>query len=127
MKKKKPSFVSFLLSKFHASLFPLHHLSLSSSQKAIETHTLREREDKICIIGFELLLLISMALVPNLVGTHTNSLSLSLSIFDILYYFPRLTDFGFWDILSGHTAVNIRKSKVVVFGLLEWFLVLFLN
>ena len=43
--------------------------------------------------------------------------SLSLSVFDILYYFPRLLlDRLFWDILSGHTAVNIGKSKVVVFG-----------
>ena len=83
------------------------------TQKAIETHAHTREKTKKCITGFELLLPISVALLPNLAGT----LSLSLSVFDILYYFPRLLlDRLFWDILSGHTAVNIGKSKVVVFG-----------
>ena len=46
----------------------------------MKTHTHTQREDKKCITRFELLLLISMALLPNLAGTHTISLSLSLSL-----------------------------------------------
>ena len=49
------------------------------------THS--EREDKKCITGFELLLLISVALLPNLAGTHTNS----LSVFDFFGIFSVVT------------------------------------
>ena len=99
---------------FFIETFGLWTKSVSEdTQKAIETHAHTREKTKKCITGFELLLPISVALLPNLAGT----LSLSLSVFDILYYFPRLLlDRLFWDILSGHTAVNIGKSKVVVFG-----------
>ena len=77
------------------------------------THT-RERRQKNALLGSSFFFRFRWHSSPT---SQALSLSLSLSVFDILYYFPRLLlDRLFWDILSGHTAVNIGKSKVVVFG-----------
>lgn len=99
---------------FFIETFGLWTKSVSEdTQKAIETHThTRERRQKNALLGSSFFFRFRWHSSPT-----SQALSLSLSVFDILYYSPRLLlDRLFWDILSGHTAVNIGKSKVVVFG-----------
>lgn len=70
-----------------------------------------KRKKKLCITGWKLPPLISLELFLNLAGIH---LFLSLRIlFDFFYnHFHGLLLWSF----SGHSAVNIGNSKIVVFG-----------
>ena len=103
---------------FFIETFGLWTKSVSEdTQKAIETHAHTREKTKKCITGFELLLPISVALLPNLAGTLSLSLFLT---FCIIFQDCFLIDFfGIFSVVTPRsTSANRRWSCSV--DLLTW-------
>ena len=95
---------------FFIETFGLWTKSVSEdTQKAIETHAHTREKTKKCITGFELLLPISVALLPNLAGTLSLSLFLT---FCIIFQDCFLIDFfGIFSVVTPRsTSANRRWS-----------------
>ena len=95
---------------FFIETFGLWTKSVSGdTQKAIETHAHTREKTKKCITGFELLLPISGALLPNLAGTLSLSLFLT---FCIIFQDCFLIDFfGIFSVVTPRsTSANRRWS-----------------
>ena len=105
---------------FFIETFGLWTKSVSEdTQKAIETHAHTREKTKKCITGFELLLPISVALLPNLAGTLSLSLSLSLSL--CFWHFVLFSKIASWSTFLGYSQWSHRgQHRQIEGGRVRW-------